>query len=447
MNTSLDYSTSDRFIPLRRRSSDPISVPNVYPNALNVTCNDYCDNYKKNDSGVNYMQHLYKTSQYNNLLINKMFSSPRRVLYFSPKQRAAKVDVTSNWMKSEESWPVKARRKPLIGSPDLILDMPGIEASDTGRNQRVDWGATGFIAAIHRDSIYTHNPDTNWRIFIKSDEDLGDCIKWSPDGTQLAMSLKYGKIGVWDIRTEKIVHMSSNRLFQVSCMVYTSRQLITGDDNGVIQTWSHSLLLLKTIYGAHSNILNMKVSCNERYLATYGTGSKIKIWALPMCKEMFYIFPVNTTPLLALDWHPWKESLLAIGQPSKDSLCTLWNINHPEDIVIDEYSQHRPKIDCLAFNPISAELAISFWLTGQGEDQYSQNIVVQSSLNRIVDDMNFHTTRTPYLLWDKDGKRLASVGADENLAIWDFFGADNKEKCKKTLFPKKISILEKGTIR
>ncbi|KAK9893062.1 hypothetical protein WA026_023458 [Henosepilachna vigintioctopunctata] len=447
MNSSVDYSSTDRFIPLRRSASECFHICHLYPNPLNISCTDYSRKCRLNQSGHNYMHQLYKRNQYNNLLVNGMFSYPRKVLYFSPEQKANQ-NVLCDTVISEESWPVKARRKPLINSPDLILDMPDIGISDEiGTCQKVDWGTSGHIAMIHKDSIHTSNPDDNMRLIIKSDKPLGNCLKWDRDGKKVAIALQNGGLAIWDMESEKLIRNTSwdNLYGEISAIVYTSRHLVTGHSNGMILLWNNNLIILKTVNYAHSKaILTLKVSCNENYLATTSVDGFLRIWDMPNLNELFQIISYPS-PIRCLDWHPWKESIVVIGKSNKDSFCTLWNVNKPNDVITEQHP-NDPNVDGLTFNPLSGELVVSIWYSKPDEGQLSQHIVVQSSLTKVVDDMNFHTTRCPYLLWDKSGTRLASAGADENLAIWNFFGEKSKRAVKFSSISRKRSIFE-TTIR
>uniref|UniRef100_A0A182WX62 WD_REPEATS_REGION domain-containing protein n=1 Tax=Anopheles quadriannulatus TaxID=34691 RepID=A0A182WX62_ANOQN len=58
-------------------------------------------------------------------------------------------------------------------------------------------------------------------------------------------------------------------------------------------------------------------------------------------------------------------------------------------------------------------------------------ILVLASMDRVVDVMRNHDDCIVHLLWSPDGKQLASVGYDETLTIWNFFGTSPTNECKK----------------
>uniref|UniRef100_A0A182SA69 WD_REPEATS_REGION domain-containing protein n=1 Tax=Anopheles maculatus TaxID=74869 RepID=A0A182SA69_9DIPT len=57
--------------------------------------------------------------------------------------------------------------------------------------------------------------------------------------------------------------------------------------------------------------------------------------------------------------------------------------------------------------------------------------MVLASMDRVVDVMRNHDDVIVHLLWSPDGKQLASVGYDETLTIWNFFGISPTNECKR----------------
>ncbi|XP_045477741.1 cell division cycle 20.4, cofactor of APC complex isoform X2 [Harmonia axyridis] len=387
------------------------------------------------------MQYFYKKNQYKDVLASTLFQSPRRVLYFSPKQKA-RID---NEDEVDVHWPVKSRKKPLIQNPEYVCDMAIGSDYTNGTRQAVQWGPCEFItAALPDGTIYMHYPDFSGREFLLKLPGVDNVIQWNNEGDLLALSLKGGKIGICDVKMKKMVRTANWLPFKgkITYIVYTTDFLIIATTIGMIILWDHDLTQIISKCQAHKGIIfSAKLSCNENYLATNGDDSYIRIWHLPSMSLMFQVH-CDSHPVMAIDWHPWKESVLSIGKSTRNSFCTLWDINKPENVHTG-INLNGARVDCLAFNPNSAELVVGFWLDRPIDGKLPHNIVVQSNLNTVVDDMNFHSTRLSYLLWDKSGKRLASLGPDENLAIWNFFG---KEKEKKYKLPIKETSIFKDNI-
>ncbi|XP_074030246.1 uncharacterized protein isoform X3 [Leptinotarsa decemlineata] len=134
----------------------------------------------------------------------------------------------------------------------------------------------------------------------------------------------------------------------------------------------------------------------------------------------------------AVDWHPWRDSLLAVGGPI---YSTIWNVNTGKIISFREHPHSNSSVDCLSFNPVSAELVVTYWSLKEngGSENY---ISVLKNLDSVVDEIRYNNGRVPYLLWDCTGTKLATASSDENLCIWDFFGTSSKLE-KKYLKTKK----------
>ncbi|XP_035902179.1 protein cortex-like [Anopheles stephensi] len=102
----------------------------------------------------------------------------------------------------------------------------------------------------------------------------------------------------------------------------------------------------------------------------------------------------------------------------------------PSRQVVSYY--RRQDSDCivttLAFNKISGELVVCYSFTDVNKPP---EILVLASMDRVVDVMRNHDDVIVHLLWSPDGKQLASVGYDETLTIWNFFGISPTNECKR----------------
>lgn len=60
-------------------------------------------------------------------------------------------------------------------------------------------------------------------------------------------------------------------------------------------------------------------------------------------------------------------------------------------------------------------------------DTISNEILVMSSMSRIVDSLTVHVKGVYFLMWNPDGMQLATAGDDETLNIWNFFSFTNRK--------------------
>ncbi|CAG9759808.1 unnamed protein product [Ceutorhynchus assimilis] len=119
--------------------------------------------------------------------------------------------------------------------------------------------------------------------------------------------------------------------------------------------------------------------------------------------------------------HLWSEGLGQLGQTNTNRTvanCVKWNKSGSKFAV----ARTSSKVSIID----GATLKASFYYENPREDSINgcNFLTVFSSLHNRVDEVRFHVGRVPYVIWDGTGTKLASVGTDENLALWNFFGAD-----------------------
>ncbi|KAJ8936368.1 hypothetical protein NQ314_012387 [Rhamnusium bicolor] len=143
----------------------------------------------------------------------------------------------------------------------------------------------------------------------------------------------------------------------VTSMEWTrDNHLITGCSEGRLCSWSPDFICIKTYFLAHvGDIINIKCSCNGNYLATTGLDKVVRVWRWPEFVEHFEI-AFSRSPVKGVAWHPWRDSLLAIGGPL---LTQLWNANTQSAIDYKPHPHKNSLIDTLTFNPLSGELVVS----------------------------------------------------------------------------------------
>ncbi|XP_072380375.1 uncharacterized protein [Diabrotica undecimpunctata] len=126
----------------------------------------------------------------------------------------------------------------------------------------------------------------------------------------------------------------------------------------------------------------------------------------------------------AIAWHPWKDSLLVLGETDH---FFLWNVQNQK--VSCSVIFPNTYIDSLIFNPMSAELLVSQHLYDEDGNIVSY-LRVMKNLNCIVDEVRCNACRIPYLMWDPTATKLGTASTEENFCIWDFFGRGTKQEKK-----------------
>ncbi|KAJ8986160.1 hypothetical protein NQ317_005634 [Molorchus minor] len=420
--------SSDRFIPRRANVDFDFSYYLINKSRERPTTNPF--KRPEPSSFVNTAKYFYNLNQYRSALRKSMVPDTDRVLTFSSPKR----DKTEEWRKDPDntsSWPVRPRTRPLLDTPSIILDMPDLDTNMW--HHVVDWGKKGYIGTIYEGEVHLWHPEEKLtRHITETGERVCSCIKWNRDGTHLAMALTFSAICIWDCIKNKMADVIACRCRSAKCRQVTAFEwtinncLLTGCSAGRLTSYSRDFVCIKSFYMAHaSHIVNIKASCHGNYIVTSGQDHSVRIWKWPEFIEYFEIeISILRSPIKSVDWHPWRDTLLAIGGPR---YTTLWNVGTQKQVKIKPHPHSRSLLDALSFNPLSGELVVSYYSHCYGS-RGVHFLTVLKDLDVIVDEAQYHFGRVPYLLWDAQGTKLATASADENLCIWDFFGSADVER-------------------
>ena len=90
----------------------------------------------------------------------------------------------------------------------------------------------------------------------------------------------------------------------VYCLAFdrTGLRYITGSDDKLIKIWvSRSGILLRTLRGHVSDIVDLSVSCDNRFLASCSNDLDVRIWWLHNGVPLA-VLPGHTQPIMNVYW-------------------------------------------------------------------------------------------------------------------------------------------------
>ncbi|XP_058118960.1 protein cortex-like [Anopheles coustani] len=424
-------SFGDRFIPRRyalRRSSQFVEDSKMENVTDPIKMKDVCG-FWRHHHYTTVLKELFELVPFRNKILTFHEKTCRRV------SNPLAIRTNLEWVtrpahpnRQKLDWSCNPRLKPMAFI-EAVHDLPNIKRH---YQKIIDWSSGGQIAAIFNKKLVIWEPNTDVTIGLGFQH--ATAIAFNPTGDRLAIAMYFMDRAILDIlevRSEQfgkhgVVKIVEGSEVLLTCLTWdgSGRYVVCGFACGMlsvvdVQTGSGDGTNHRSVeYPAHNSlILMIKFSCGFKYLATGDLDGEVYIWSwsagqLAVIKHMIASF-------VFFDWHPWREDEIVIA----DSEPVLISLHHvPSRQVVSYYRREEPDciVTALSFNKVSGELVVCFTYA---DDDKQPEIVVLASLDRVVDVLRNHEESIVHLLWSPDGKQLASIGHDETLTIWNFFGS------------------------
>ncbi|XP_022190458.2 protein cortex [Nilaparvata lugens] len=419
----------DRFIPSRRNFNVDLSH-----HLLNKNTGKHKDVTEQDINEWSTQNYEDSVGKY----IGFDYKSNRILPFFDSSQPARKIQKLA-----ESVWPVKPRKKPTVGSPHAILDLPNFV--NLFQKNVLDWGRNNYIAAALWDSVYLWNADTSKTIPIASHNTTA--LKWHPTRSQLFIATPLS-IKVWDMETAQVKYSLEVHCLLAHCAITAVDWhpfidvRATGCSHGTVCLVSETHnKVLQTMSPAVGAILAVAFSPNGRFLASASMTPYVEIWTYPDGVPYFRVR--MSSPTRGIAWHPLKQSYLCLGDVN--GVMSLVNVG--KMTVVTDYLPERTgsmphaSIYCLTFSEISGELVTSHYLhASEARSIPVAQVNVLSSFNKLVDRFELdQNDKVMYLKWNPDGTQIATAGTDESLQLWNFLPSSKAKKPRKDERYEKLS--------
>ncbi|CAH0564747.1 unnamed protein product [Brassicogethes aeneus] len=452
-------SSSDRFIPTRAHMNLEISnykLKNSDPGT------ESSETWPEDNTYFNLKKHNYNITKYRQHLCLALTLNQEKILNFSSPHCKKMGKVCQN----DKLWPVYPRKKPLMEQPQLVLDMPELDVYLS--SHVVDWSSTGYVATIYNKEVHLWHPEKMLRRQkTVTNKQVKKSVRWNKNGRYFAVAIGKSKCLIVDAQDLK-------NTFEILCLcsfeyktcelrhidISHNDTIVFGCSLGRISLYrsfsndfhfnSQSRVAAFVSENLGNSVVSVELSCNDKFLAVSLMDGHIVVMTFPQLQTVAYYS--NDRPIKSLCWHPWKENLLVVC--SKKSLI-LFNINTMSKVAEKPFQHPNTIVDSMAFNPISGELVVSYFIYQQ--DHSKCTLRVLKNFDKVVDEIMVGVERVPYLLWDSTGTQLASGSAEENLCIWNFFGTKDERtnilkigkasKKNLTINPKKTVFMLSKPIR
>lgn len=143
------------------------------------------------------------------------------------------------------------------------------------------------------------------------------------------------------------------RILILECITQTSE---------VTHKWLY-VKLLSSSFHKH-DIVKISFSAKFRYMATLDSHGQLVIWNGGSWTQLFCLQKEDSKLYQHVEWHPFVEEELIFG---KSSYPALYLINVVQKQVVACYMNWKEEMEItsVAFNPVTAQLAVCFYIKGK----------------------------------------------------------------------------------
>ena len=289
------------------------------------------------------------------------------------------------------------------------------------------FGST-VVAIALGNSVYVWHAPTSTTTLLMRTHSMNDPIsslKWSRDGSKLAVGTTSASVQIWDAEKCSRIRNFQGHRDRVSVMAWQSQPrglLSTAGRDSTIRNHDMRCVDNVGVYRLHAQeVCGLSWSPDNSQLASGGNDNVCMVWDAQQSvnsNRPRLQLTRHVAAIKALAWCPFQNRLLATGGGTADRHIRFWNTNNGKCFGgVDTQSQ----VCGIVWSTHEREL-----LTAHGFSKNQLTIWKYPSMTKVA-DLTGHSKRVLHLAMSPDETTVCSASADETLRFWKVFRAPDRK--------------------
>ena len=294
----------------------------------------------------------------------------------------------------------------------LIFQMIEVDAGKRPANVALIRQALENIAAFKASSPSTQYPPSYQR---------------QPTGGYHLANFQSQKRGITQAQAPLEPQALSNTLFigsrhssRVTSVAWSVRgtRIASASYDKTVRLWDAAAgTNIMTYQGHWDRVLTVAWSPDGNLLASAGNDGTVQIWD-PLTGNLALTYREHIHPVLTLSWSPDGKR---IASASEDKVVRIWDTISGQTLYMNH--SHRERVLAIGWSPDGKYIASG------GDDKMVHVWGMQREKTGFFTSWLFHSRgqftyrghfgRVNALAWSHNGQKIASVGSDKSLQVWD----------------------------